>query len=65
MSCHGLHTICPCNQELLDDAIDSLATMVSGLESMLAEYPKLRNLVYKEFQVGVPSAKSVLRRAMK
>jgi hypothetical protein len=65
MSCHGLHQICQCNQELIDDMRDSLSGMVKGLESMLAEYPKMRNLIYKDFGIGLPSAKSVLRRANK
>lgn len=66
MSCRGSHhTGCPCREELLADALDSLQTMVSGLESMLAEYPQLRSLIYKDFGIGLPSAKSVLRRAKK
>ena len=61
--CRGVHSICPCRQEVMDELVDSLGTMVRGMESLLAANPKLRQLVYKDFAIGLPSAKSVLRRA--
>ncbi len=63
MSCRGLHQICPCNQELMDDMRDSISGMVNGLERLLEAHPKLRNLIYKDFGIGLPSAKSILRRS--
>lgn len=63
MSCRGLHQICPCNQELLDDAIDSLEHILDGLDIYregLSFYE--RGLLSKTVQ-GIPSAISVLRRA--
>lgn len=63
MSCRGLHQICPCNQELLDDAVDSLAHLLAGLEKYregLSQYD--RGLLSKTIH-GIPSAVSVLRRA--
>jgi hypothetical protein len=63
MSCRGLHQICPCKEELLDDAVDSLAHLLAGLEKYregLSHYD--RGLLSKTIH-GIPSAVSVLRRA--
>lgn len=63
MSCEGGHHACVCKDELLYDAVDSLAKIISGLERYrdgLAMYD--RGILTKSVQ-GIPSALSVLRRA--
>jgi hypothetical protein len=63
MSCHGgTHFSCECQRDLLEDALDSLSTMVTGLERFLEANPKMRNKIYSEFFIGLPSAKSVVNR---
>ena len=63
MSCEGGHHACVCKSELLYDAVDSLAKILSGLERYregLALYDRGR--LTKSVQ-GIPGALSVLRRA--
>lgn len=64
MSCEGGHHACVCKSELLYDAVDSLAKILSGLERYregLAIYDRGR--LTKSVQ-GIPGALSVLRRAI-
>lgn len=65
MSCHGgTHHICDCQRELLDDAIDALAHTLAGIEKYIASLPKKEStLIYTRFDLGIESARSVLRRA--
>ena len=63
MSCGGLHHACECRQELLDDALDAISTMVTGIERFLEENPKMRNKIYTDFFIWLPSSKSVLKRS--
>lgn len=64
MSCHGgTHFSCECQRELLEDAIDSLARILAGLERYregLSIYDRGR--LTKSVQ-GITGALSVLRRA--
>lgn len=64
MSCHGgTHFACECQRELLDDALESLAHIIAGLDKYregLSYYE--RGLLTKAVH-GIPSAVSVLRRA--
>ncbi len=63
MSCEGGHHACVCKSELLYDAVDSLAKILSGLEHYregLALYDRGR--LTKSVQ-GISGALSVLRRA--
>ena len=63
MSCEGGHHACVCKDELLYDAVDSLAKILVGLERYregLALYDRGR--LTKSVQ-GIPGALSVLRRA--
>jgi hypothetical protein len=63
MSCHGgTHFSCECQRELLDDALDALASIVAGVdkyEKALAPYDKI---AFRRFFHAIPSARSVLRR---
>jgi hypothetical protein len=64
MSCHGgTHFSCECQRELLDDALDALASIVAGVdkyEKTLAPYDKIK---FRKFFFAIPSARSILRRA--
>ncbi len=64
MSCHGgTHFACECQRELLDDALDALASIVAGVdkyEKTLAPYDKIK---FRKFFFAIPSARSILRRA--
>jgi hypothetical protein len=64
MSCHGgTHFACECQRELLEDAVDSIAKILAGLEHYregLALYDRGR--LTKSVQ-GISGALSVLRRA--
>lgn len=63
MTCRSTHFSCECQRELLEDALDSLAHILAGLERYregLAMYD--RGILTKSVQ-GIPGALSVLRRA--
>ncbi len=63
MTCRSTHFSCECQRELLEDAVDSLAKVLAGLEKYregLALYDRGR--LTKSVQ-GIPGALSVLRRA--
>lgn len=49
----------------MDDAMDSLATITKGLVAFLKDNPEHINDFYMKYQIGLASAKSVLRRAKK
>jgi hypothetical protein len=63
MSCAGGHHSCDCRYDLMMDAIDSLAHLLSGLERYREGLPLYdRGRLTKEVH-GIPGAVSVLRRA--
>jgi len=63
MSCHGgNHFACDCKQELLDDAIDSLAHLLAGLEKYREGLSYYERGALTKAVHGIPSAVSVLRR---
>lgn len=65
MTCRSTHFSCECQRELLEDAIDSLAHLLSGLERYREGLPLYdRGRLTKEVS-GIPGAVSVLRRARK
>lgn len=62
MSCLT-HHICPCQSEIVSDALDALASIVAGVEKYedtLAPYDKIK---FRKFFFAIPSARSILRRA--
>ncbi len=63
MGCYNHHHACPCREEILIDAIEALASIVSGVEKYedtLAPYDKIK---FRKFFFAIPSARSILRRA--
>ena len=66
MSCHSLHHACECKEDLLRDAIDSLAHTVRGIEKYIKTIsPHDKIGIYTRFDLGMKTAKSVLRRSRK
>ena len=66
MSCHGLHHACVCRQELEEDLVDALARTVQGIEKYIKSLsPHDQAGIYSRFDLGLKSARSVLRRARK
>lgn len=64
MTCKSTHFSCECQRELLEDTIDALAHTLAGIEKYIASVsPHDRIGIYTKFDLGINSAKSVLRRA--
>lgn len=64
MTCRSSHFSCECQRELLEDAIDALAHTLAGIEKYIASVsPHDRVKIYTRFDLGIESARSVLRRA--
>ena len=62
MACE-VHHACPCQSDLLIEAVEALASIVAGVdkyEKTLAPYDKIK---FRKFFFAIPSARSILRRA--
>jgi len=65
MSCHGLHHACECKEDLLRDAVDSLAHILSGLKKYRKSLAIYDRITLSKTVHGIPEAISVIRRANK
>ena len=62
MACE-VHHACPCQSDLLIEAVEALASIVAGVdkyEKTLAPYDKIK---FRKLFFAIPSARSILRRA--
>lgn len=65
MSCHSLHHSCPCREELMRDAVDALAEIISGINEYREDLPLYDRGILSKYVRGVPNAVSIIRRASK
>lgn len=64
MSCHGgTHFSCECQRELLRDALESLISLVNGIEKYRASLSLYDRGVLTKSIHAMPSAKSVINRS--
>jgi len=64
MSCQTHHA-CPCQEELLIEAIDSLREIVRGIEKYRESIAIIDRIKLGKFIYSLPSAKSIIRRHSK
>lgn len=64
MSCHGgTHFACECQRELLEDALEALISLVSGIDKYRASLAPYDRIALARFIHAMPSAKSVINRS--
>ena len=64
MSCHGgTHFSCECQRELLENALEALVSVVSGIDKYRETLSVTDKTRLTHFIHALPSARSVIRRS--
>lgn len=65
MSCNSMHHICPCQADLLNDAIDALSEILGGMNEYRQTLSMSEKSALSRHVKGITNGLSVIRRYRK